>query len=182
MKRSTFIREALPAAAIATFVGAGLAGTADAQDKPTTENPPADNEADMAEARALLKSLDAAYNNHDLEGVKACFGDVPRVILMGTGSGEYWIGKEAIGEAYTEMFKDFDKGSEKFDYKLRRGSLSSDMGYLTTAGLVTSSKDGKPHEYVLNVSLVVQKLDGAWKIVSLHYSNLTGDEITVREA
>lgn len=187
MKRSTFIREAMPAAAVATMVGGSLLHSARAEVKSKTgaDSDVEKNEHPMKEeiieAREALKAHDEAFNNHDLEGVLATFADKEGVILMGTGPGEYWVGKQEIAEAYKQMFKGFDKGSQKFDYKFRYGGISSEMAYLTTAGLVTLTDQGEEHEFVLNTSLVAEKIDGAWKLVSLHYSNLTGDNIQTAE-
>jgi len=185
MKRSTFIREAMPAAAVATMVGGGLLHSAKAESRkePTNESAPNSNKKkDLEAARETLQTHDDAFNQQNLDALMKTFADSDDVILMGTGPGEHWVGPEAIRGAYAEMFKDFDKGTQTIEYKLRRGGISDDMAYLTTAMLVKSKKDGEPHEYVLNVSLVAEKIDGHWKIVSLHYSNLTGDEITTRES
>jgi len=176
MNRSTFLRETLPAAAIATAVGAGFFATSTPSVDAAEQDSP-----EVAELRDLLRKLDKAFDQQDLDGVLVCYADLPRTLLMGTGPGEYWVGKEAIAEAYAEMFKDFDVGSHTFEYKLRRGNIGTDMAYLSTAGLVTCNVDGEPHEYVLNITLVAEKVDGEWKIVNHHYSNLTGEDIVMRE-
>jgi len=177
----------MPAAAVATLVGGSLIGSAQASEEGKTgaDSDVKKKEHPMKEeiqaARETLKQHDAAFSNHNLEALMDTFADKKNVVMMGTGPGEYWVGKEEIAAAYEQMFKSFDKGSQSFDYKFRYGGISDDMAYLTTAGLVTLTDKGEKHEFVLNVSLVAEKIEGAWKIVSLHFSNLTGENVETVE-
>ena len=175
MNRSQFLREAMPAAAVATMLGAtAISASAAESDEYTKKERPQREE--IPEIRALLKAHDTAFTNHDLEGVLATYADSDAVVLMGTGSGELWHGKEEIKGAYTEMFKGFDKGEQNFDYKFRTGGIHDASAWLTTAGVVKLKHEGKEHEFVLNLSLVLEKKGDAWKIISLHYSNLPGNK------
>src|SRR5262245_5944474 len=59
----------------------------------------------------LLKKHDDAMNQQNLEGVIALFAPGPKTVVIGTGPGERYQGREEIKTAYTEFFKDFDKGT-----------------------------------------------------------------------
>src|SRR5262245_41699457 len=64
--------------------------------------------ADVAE---LLKKHDDALNQHNLSGLLALYSPSPKTVILGTGPGEKYQGKDEIKAAYTEIFKDFDKGT-----------------------------------------------------------------------
>jgi len=171
MNRSQFLREAMPAVAVATMLGAtAMSASAEQSDAMSKTERPQNKE--IPEIRALLNAHDTAFTNHDLEGVLATYADGDAIVLMGTGPGELWSGKEEIKGAYAEMFKGFDKGQQNFEYKFRTGGIHDPSAWLTTAGVVKLKHEGKDHEFVLNLSLVLEKKGDAWKIVSLHYSNL----------
>ena len=76
--------------------------------------------------------------------------------------------------AYEHFFEGFDKGEQKFEYQFRIGGLTSEMGWLMTAGNVNGKKDGKDFVFPLNLSLTVAKNEGKWLIAAMHFSTLTG--------
>src|SRR5262245_18443464 len=65
----------------------------------------------QAEIAELLRKHDEALNQHDLDGLMALYSSNPKTVLIGTGPGEKFQGIAEIRNAYTEMFKDFDKGT-----------------------------------------------------------------------
>ena len=64
-----------------------------------------------ADVAGLLKKHDEALKQHNLEGLLALYAPSPRTVTLGTGPGEKYQGKAEIKAAYTEIFKDFDKGT-----------------------------------------------------------------------
>src|SRR4029434_5701742 len=64
-----------------------------------------------ADVAAMLKKHDEALNQHNLSGLLALYSPSPKTVILGTGPGEKYQGKEEIKTAYTEIFKDFDKGT-----------------------------------------------------------------------
>jgi ketosteroid isomerase-like protein len=60
---------------------------------------------------ALLRKHDDAMKRHDIDAVMALFAPGEKTVMIGTGPGERWVGKDEIRSAYVEFFKDFDKGS-----------------------------------------------------------------------
>ena len=147
---------------------AGLSAAAAAQSAQAEDNP------DLAKIRDLLGAHDKAMTAHDLDGVLSSFAD--DAIVMGTGPGEMWAGKEELKDAYGHFFMVFDKGEQDFEYNHRQGSLSAEMGWLMTSGTVKGKKDGKDFAYPLNVSLTVAKSGSDWKIAAMHFSTLVAGE------
>ena len=127
---------------------------------------------DLDQIRALLKAHDEAFSNHDLSGVMACLAE--KAAIMGSGPGEIWSGPDEIKSAYEHFFEGFDKGEQKFEYQVRIGGVTPEMGWLMASGNVTGKKDGKDFAYPLNISLTVAKKEGKWLIAAMHFSTLTG--------
>ena len=66
-----------------------LAGAAPAEvDQPTIEA-----------VRTLWESQHKALDAHDVDGVMATYADSDDIMLMGTGPGEHWVGKEEVKDA-----------------------------------------------------------------------------------
>ena len=127
---------------------------------------------DLTQIRALLQAHDEAFTNHDLKGVMACL--TKKAAIMGSGPGEIWSGPSEIKVAYEHFFEGFDKGQQKFEYQFRIGGVTSEMGWMMTAGNVNGKKDGKEFAFPLNLSLTVAKKEGKWLIAAMHFSTLTG--------
>jgi ketosteroid isomerase-like protein len=127
---------------------------------------------DLTQIRALLLAHDEAFTNHDLNGIMACLAK--KAAIMGSGPGEIWSGPGEIKVAYEHFFEGFDKGEQKFEYQFRIGGVTSEMGWLMTAGNVNGKKDGKEFAFPLNLSLTVAKKEGKWLIAAMHFSTLTG--------
>jgi ketosteroid isomerase-like protein len=154
-------REAIAGIASITAVVA-VASRADAES----------SEADLTQIRALLRAHDEAFTNHDLKGIMACL--TKKAAIMGSGPGEIWSGPGEIKVAYEHFFEGFDKGQQKFEYQFRIGGVTSEMGWMMTAGNVNGKKDGKEFAFPLNLSLTVAKKEGKWLIAAMHFSTLTG--------
>jgi uncharacterized protein (TIGR02246 family) len=131
---------------------------------------------DLDQIRTLLRAHDEAFTNHDLNGIMACLTE--KATIMGTGPGEVWSGPDEIKVAYEHFFEGFDKGEQKFEYQFKIGGVTSEIGWLMTAGNVNGKKDGKEFAFPLNVSLTVAKKDGKWLIAAMHFSTLTGGSAT----
>jgi uncharacterized protein (TIGR02246 family) len=158
-------REAIIAGVVGITAAVAAAPTADAQASKEA-NP------DLDQIRALLQAHDEAFTKHDLNGVMACFTE--KAAIMGSGPGEIWSGPDEIKVAYEHFFEGFDKGEQKFEYQFRIGGVTSEMGWLMTAGNVNGKKDGKEFVFPLNLSLTVAKKEGKWLVAAMHFSTLTG--------
>ena len=162
-------REAIIAGMAGITAAVAVAPTADAQAS-EGDNP------DLDQIRTLLRAHDEAFTNHDLNGIMACLTE--KAAIMGTGPGEVWSGPDEIKVAYEHFFEGFDKGEQKFEYQFKIGGVTSEMGWLMTAGNVNGKKDGKEFTFPLNLSLTVAKKDGKWLIAAMHFSTLTGGSAT----
>ncbi len=126
---------------------------------------------------ALLEAHDAALNEHDLDGVMATFAANPKVVLMGTGSGEFWQGRDAIAQAYSKFFEDFDKGSLRISCPWRDMGATDDDAWFAASCLFDDEFEGATRQYVLNVSAFLRVEGGAWRLQSLHASNSSGPAV-----
>jgi hypothetical protein len=128
------------------------------------------------EVRELLTRHDKALNDQSLDSVMATFSTNPKTVVLGTGQGERFVGQDAIRQAYTEIFKDYDKGSleTSCDWKSGEADESGRMAWLAATCQAKDAKSGVKRQYVLNVSATVVKQDSGWRFVMLHMSNMTG--------
>jgi hypothetical protein len=76
--------------------------------------------ADPSQIVALLQKHDNALNQLDLDGIMSVFAPSANIVVLGTGPGERWSGKDEIKGAYTEIVKDFDKGTATHDCYWKR--------------------------------------------------------------
>lgn len=149
---------------------AGMAATVTAPPVVNAQATPADP-PEVEPIRALLRAHDEAFTNQDLDGVMACFA--AKAAIMGTGPGEVWSGPDEIKTAYQHFFDGFDKGQQHFEYQFRIGGVTTEMGWMMTAGNVTGQKKEKEFAFPVNISLTVAKYDGKWLIAAMHFSTLT---------
>jgi ketosteroid isomerase-like protein len=127
--------------------------------------------ADIAE---LLNKHDEAMNQQNLDGVVALYSSDPKTMMIGTGPGEKFQGSAEIRAAYTEMFKDYDKGTLTHNCYWKDGRVSGNVAWGGFMCKFSDSKGKKKREYELNVTAVAENQGGKWQFVMLHYSNIVG--------
>lgn len=132
------------------------------------------DEKTRSEIQELLKQHDEALNKHNLDGVLATYAKADNIVLMGTGSGEVWVGRQDIADAYKHFFENFDAGTLKHECPWKTGNVQGDTAWLMAACQMQDGQKGKTRDYILNVSAVLTKNDGAWRFQNMHFSNLTG--------
>ncbi len=120
--------------------------------------------------KALIHAHNEAFTAHDLKGVVGLFTEDG--IMMGTAPGELWKGREEITGAYRHLFADFDAGHQKFDNLWRDVRMSGDVAWLMGVAKVTLRKGKRKTSFGTNISVVCQRVNGQWKISTMHYSNL----------
>ena len=127
------------------------------------------------EVKEMLTKHDKALTDKDLDAVMATFSTDPKVVVLGTGTGERFVGTDAIKQAYTEIFKDYDKGTfvSTCDWKEGGADDAGKMAWLAATCQCKDSMKGVAREYVLNVSAAVVKQDTGWRFIMLHMSNAT---------
>lgn len=130
-------------------------------------------DANLTQLAALLQKHDDALNQHDLDGIMSVFAPSDKTVVLGTGPGEKWQGKNEIRSAYEEIIKDFDKGTSTRTCDWRTGEVAGSTAWMASMCKFSDSRGGQKREYELNVSGVLRKIGGKWYFQSLHYSNLT---------
>jgi len=141
-----------------------LAGAAPAEvDQPTIEA-----------VRTLWESQHKALDAHDVDGVMATYADSDDIMLMGTGPGEHWVGKEEVRDAYAHFMEQFDANTMEVKCGEGAGSSQGDVLWLTGVCHFTDQQKDQMREYVNNLSAVVLKQGDAWRFHTMHYSQLTG--------
>lgn len=155
---------ALTAMILALSVGAGTA-LADV------------DQATKDAAKALWQQQQKAFDAHDLDGVLATFADNDDIMLMGTGPGEHWVGKDEVKDAFAHFIEGFDANTMETKCGEGAGSAQGNVAWFTAVCSFTQGKDGKPSGFVANLSAVVVKQGDNWRFHTMHYSQLTeGDQ------
>ncbi len=125
-----------------------------------------------ADVRALLEQHDKALSAQDLKGVMDTYASAPNIVLMGTGPGEAYVGEEAIGSAYNQFFNRFKANTLNFKYDwIAVGSKDNVAWFaatVTAQGMVNKEK----RERAFNISGTLEKTEGNWRFLSLHFSRL----------
>jgi uncharacterized protein (TIGR02246 family) len=130
----------------------------------------------MAAVRNVIEQHNQAFNAQDLKGVMTLYASDPSTVLMGTGPGEAYVGDEAIGGAYDQLFTRFEANtlSSKYDW-IAVGSKGNFAWFAVTTTMEgTVNKEKK--ERVFNMSGTLLKEKGQWRILSLHFSRLGAEE------
>lgn len=122
---------------------------------------------------AVFEAHEKAFNSHDLNAVMKLYVPGDKTVVMGTSPGEVWVGNTQIEDAYKHFFADFDAGSLQRSCPWTLGEVSGDVGWLNATCEYKDALKDKPRAYALNVSVVLQKVDGAWKLRAMHFSNPT---------
>ncbi len=133
--------------------------------------------ADVAD---MINKHDEALKQQNLEGLMALYSSNPKTVMLGTGPGEKFQGKEEIKAAYGEIFKDFDKGTMTSNCYWKNGGGTTTTVWGAAMCKFTDSKGGKNREYEMNVSAVAEKQGGEWQFVLIHFSNLVGSGGTTK--
>ena len=130
-----------------------------------------DNSAAVTELGSLLKQHDDALAQKNLDALMALYAEGNNTVMMGTGPGERWEGKEAIREAFGQIVKDYDKSAGR-DCYWRNGGVNGDMAWVAAMCKMSDTLKNKKREYELNISAVFEKQNGAWRVRAMHYSNV----------
>jgi ketosteroid isomerase-like protein len=130
-------------------------------------------EEPVADLRGVFAAHEKALDSHDMKGVMALFAPGDKTAVLGTGPGEQWVGSEQIADAYQHFFADFDPGTLQRHCPWVLADVSGDIGWLSATCEYQDSLKDKHRTYALNVSVVLQKLDGVWKLRTMHFSNPT---------
>jgi uncharacterized protein (TIGR02246 family) len=132
-------------------------------------------EQTIDEIRALMQSQDKALDAHDVDGVMATFADSDDIMVMGTGPGEHWVGKQEVKDAYANIMQKFDAHTMETKCGEGAGSSQGDVVWFTVVGTVSRKHNEEMLATVINMSAVVVKHGDGWRFHTVHYSHLIGD-------
>jgi ketosteroid isomerase-like protein len=127
----------------------------------------------VEEVKAMLAKHDQALNEKNIEAVMSTFSTNSNTVVLGTGEGERFVGRQAIKEAYTEIFKDYDPGTlvSNCEWKTGETDAAGTSAWLAATCKLQDSMKNKRRDYVLNVSGALEKQGDSWRFVMLHMSN-----------
>jgi uncharacterized protein (TIGR02246 family) len=126
------------------------------------------------EIQEALKAYVAALSNKDLKGCLDAFAPGPATVLMGTGPGEVWVGRDEIKAAHLEFFKTFTKQESKSNWTISAADGKVAWGAAEVA--VSQKRGDARNHFILHCSMVLKKTEGKWLIAMWHFSHLTGPD------
>jgi len=130
--------------------------------------------------KKLIENYQAAMGKQDLAAIMKSFADGPDTVVMGTGLGELYVGKESIENAYRAFFSNYVAEKGKITW-MKSGVIGNAAWILGTSKITQTQKKGK-NEFDMNWSAVLEKQGDQWKIVALHFSHLTGPGLPAPQA
>jgi len=135
----------------------------------------------MAEVRAVIEQHNQALNAQDLKGIMSIYASDSNTVLMGTGPGEAYVGDEAIGGAYDQLFTRFeaDTLSNKYDW-IAAGSKGNHAWFAVTITMEGTLNKEK-WERAFNMSGTLLKEKGKWRILTMHFSRLGAEQQATAE-
>ena len=130
----------------------------------------------MAAVKTLMEQHNKAFIAQDLKGVMTLYASDPNTFLMGTGPGEAYVGDEAIGGAYDQLFTRFEANtlSNKYDW-IAAGSKGNHAWFAVTITMEATLNKEK-WERAFNISGTLLKEKGKWRILTMHFSRLGAGE------
>ena len=126
--------------------------------------------------KALWQDQHKALDAHDVDALMMTYADSDDIMLMGTGPGEHWIGKEETKDAYMHFMEGFDAHTMQVECVDGAGSSTDTVVWFTAVCNFTDQKDDAQRAYVLNMSGVAVQQDNGWRFHTMHFSHLTGSE------
>jgi uncharacterized protein (TIGR02246 family) len=125
----------------------------------------------VTEIKKVLENHQEAFQKRDMSGTMSFFAQGPDTVLMGTGSGEIYKGKDAIEKAYQEFFKTFDTEKHKFTWM--QVKVKDNVAWVMFTSQITSTLKNVSNQFDLHWSGVLEKQNGKWQFVAVHFSQLT---------
>jgi uncharacterized protein (TIGR02246 family) len=165
----------VPALTSALVMG-GVAGTVLAQAEAQTEAQPEahTDQPTIDSIRDLWTSQYKALDAHDVDGVLATYAEGDDIMLMGTGPGEHWVGKDEVKDAYTHFMEQFDPNTMQADCGEGASSSQGGVLWLTAVCSFSDQQGEKAREFVANLSAVLVNQADGWRFHTMHFSHLTG--------
>jgi len=130
------------------------------------------DEATIKAMTAVWTAHHKALDAHDLNGVMATFADSDDVMLMGTGPGEHWVGREELQEAFAGFMEAFDAFTMEASCVDGEASTDGPVLWFTAVCNFSDARGGEARAFTLNLSGVLVRSDDVWRFHTMHFSNL----------
>jgi uncharacterized protein (TIGR02246 family) len=131
----------------------------------------AQNQKDEKEIRNLIANMQKGWNTGSGETFASSFTE-PHDLIVWTG---YYIKNNTIqknAEAHQRIFNTMYKDTQLFYTIDKIKFLSEDIALVHVLGAVDSIGNPRPNDPEVLISIVAQKENGVWKIVSFHNLDL----------
>jgi ketosteroid isomerase-like protein len=119
----------------------------------------------LTETTAAFVAAETSLHDGDATGRLAMWSRSDPLTLFGAGmNGTGWAQLEPIFDLLAEQFSDCTSYANEIIAAEARG----DLAYTVALEHTSASIDGTPTSYVLRVTTIFRREDGAWKIVHRH--------------
>jgi ketosteroid isomerase-like protein len=130
----------------------------------------------MNEVKTVVEQHNQALNAQDIKGVMTIYSSDPNTVLMGTGPGEIYVGDEAIGGAYNQIFSRFEANSLSFKYDWAADGNKGNFAWFAVTTTMEGIVNKEKKERAFNMSGALIKEKGKWRILSMHFSRLGAEQ------
>ncbi len=124
----------------------------------------------------MVEQHNKAFNAQDLKGVMTFYAADPNTVLMGTGPGEAYVGDEAIGGAYNQLFTRFEANTLDFKYDWICTGAMGNAAWFAVTTTIEGTVNNEKKERAFNMSGTLRKEKGKWRLVSMHFSRLGAEQ------
>lgn len=126
----------------------------------------------MTEIQAVIEQHNKALNAQDIKGLMTSYSSDPNNILIGTGPGESYLGDEAIGGAYNQIFSKFEANALSFKYDWIAAGNKGNVAWFAVTTTMENTIGQEKKERAFNMTGTLQKENGKWRILCMHFSRL----------
>lgn len=124
-----------------------------------------------SEVTAVLKKLADSYADRNLKNVLSCFAPDSDVVLYGTGADEKRIGIEQIQAQVERDWSQTESAAISFDWISTSGAET--VAWAAADGEFRFRANGQDMSLPARMTFVLEKGNGAWRIVQSHFSTPT---------
>jgi len=129
-----------------------------------------------AEVKSVIEQHNLALNAQNIKGIMSIYSSDPSTVLMGTGPGEAYVGEEGLSGAYNQIFNRFKADTLSFKYDWVATGSKGDIAWFAVTTTMSGIVNNEQKERAFNMSGLLRKDKGKWRIVSMHFSRLGAEE------
>ena len=129
-----------------------------------------------AEVKSVIEQHNLALNAQNIKGIMSIYSSDQSAVLMGTGPGEAYVGEEGLSGAYNQIFNRFKADTLSFKYDWVATGSKGDVAWFAVTTTMSGAVNNEQKERAFNMSGLLQKEKGKWRIVSMHFSRLGAEE------